>query len=185
MEDLNTCQSKAVTQCFITNKRLAPRATAWPLQHWHRICCWATNWNQIKSTVTLIYQLTLLYRTDTLFICSKKQKINLTRSPVTSKAMQTWCGPSWKVSEIVDCVYWFKPVLRCFLLLSNSETLLQQPWSKVCPKMTQQTGAPSTSGFRKHRSVNTESTACPCPTQDLSSPSSSLVIVYLLAAAEL
>lgn len=46
-----------------------------------------------------------------------------------------------------------EPALRCCLLFCNTETLFQQPWSKVCPKTTQQTGAPSTSGFRKHRSA--------------------------------
>lgn len=53
-------------------------------------------------------------------------------------------------------------LLFCFFY--DITTLFQQPWSKACPKTTQQTGAPLTSGFRKHRSASTERTTRTRPT---------------------
>lgn len=51
-----------------------------------------------------------------------------------------------------------------FWFFYDITTLFQQPWSKACPKTTQQTGAPLTSGFRKHRSASAERTTRTRPT---------------------
>lgn len=60
---------------------------------------------------------------------------------------------------------WEAEVVCCFFgFFYDITTLFQQLWSKACPKTTQQTGAPLTSGFRKHRSASTERTTRTRPT---------------------
>lgn len=75
--------------------------------------------------------------TDTLFICLKKQRVNWTRSPVTSKATRTWCGRSWNVSEIVlflepvggwSCLRFF------FLFFYDITTLFSTAMEQSMPK---------------------------------------------------